>query len=230
MIKAIIFDCDGTLVDSEIAHYESYRHALARRGVDFPLEEYLLLIGKGDFVCARLLAEQINIDSAEDLLHDKRAHYRTMQEKGHPPIQDTVDFLHRVASEKERRGLKVALASAARKEEILGNLNTLGVEHYFDVILSGEDDLDEYNDPEGVNKPKPYIYQHAAKLLKLFPRECVVIEDTRNGVTAGVDAGCIAVAVPNSFTKHQDLSHAHLKVNSLSDISVDEFLKMAQSK
>ena len=93
----------------------------------------------------------------------------------------------------------MGLASASPKDEILLNLQQHQIEHLFDVIISGKDDLSEYNDPEGVNKPKPYIYLHAAKLLDISPQQCVVIEDSRSGVTAGVDAGCFVIAVPNSL-------------------------------
>lgn len=110
------------------------------------------------------------------------------------------------------------------------NLRNLEIEKYFDLVLSGHDDLDEYKhkDPEGVNKPKPYIYLHAAKLLGVKPYECVVIEDSQSGVVAAENAGCIAVAVPNSFTKNQDLSHAHLKIESFANISVSDFFHMVQ--
>jgi HAD superfamily hydrolase (TIGR01509 family) len=225
-IKAIIFDCDGTLVDSEPTHHLSYRHVLKKWGADLTSEEYLLFVGNPVELNVKILAEKMGADCAEEILDAKRAKYRELHQKGHPPIQATIEFLHRLASEKERLGLKVGLASASPKDEILLNLQQHQIEHLFDVILSGKDDLGEYRDPEGINKPKPYIYLHAAKLLDLSPQQCVVIEDSRSGVTAGVDAGCFVIAVPNSYTKHHDLSHAHLKIESFSDMSVEEFLKM----
>lgn len=224
-VKAIIFDCDGTLVDSEYAHLISWQYALKKQGGDLPPEEYYTYVGKTAVANANTLAEKVGRDCAEEILEDKRAHYRILQNKGHPPIEHIIDFLHRLAREKDSLGLKIGLASAAKKEEILINLRHHQIEHLFDVILSGQDDLSSYNDPEGVNKPKPYIYLHAAKILDLSPDECVVIEDSRSGVIAGIDAGCLTIAVPNSYTQYQDLSHAHLKVESFSTMSVDGFLK-----
>jgi beta-phosphoglucomutase len=93
------------------------------------------------------------------------------------------------------------------------------------VIVSA-DDLSDYKDPEGINKPKPYIYLQAAKLLGLHPKQCAAIEDSRTGISSAVSAGCIAVAIPNAYTAQQDLSHAHLKVISFVDVTPNDFLQM----
>jgi len=227
-IKAVIFDCDGTLVDSEHAHFISWQSALQNFGGELSLEEYYGYIGKPAPIIAEILASKISKDCAQEILKGKKTHYSALIRKGHPPIQHTIDFLHRLANEKDRLELKLGLASAASKEGILLNLKTHGIEHLFDVILSGQDDLSDYADAEGVNKPKPYIYLHAAKLLNLDPEECVVIEDSHSGVTAGKSAGCITIAVPNDYTQYQDLSHAHWVVESFSTLNVQKFLETAK--
>ncbi|MFA6915389.1 MAG: HAD family phosphatase [Parachlamydiales bacterium] len=224
-IKAIIFDCDGTLVDSEDAHLSAWRKAVENRGHVLTFEQCLLYTGKPATFIAKLIAEAIGHDNSEDILSEKRSHYRELHQQGLPPIQGTVEFLKRLAADKERLNLKLAVASAAPKDEILSNLRHLGIEEHFDIILSGQDDLKEYSDPEGVNKPKPYIYLHTAKLLNVLPSECVVIEDSTTGVLAGMAAGCITIAVPNEFTKMQDLSEASMKIENLSSFSVDHFLQ-----
>ncbi|HEX4839540.1 MAG TPA: HAD family phosphatase [Rhabdochlamydiaceae bacterium] len=224
-IKAVIFDCDGTLVDSEHAHCVSWQSAFQKCGGELPFEEYYGYIGKPATAIAEILAGKIGKDCAQEILRGERVHYSSLIRKGHPPIQHTIDFLHRLAKEKERLGLKLGLASAATKENILINLKTHEIEYLFDIILSGQDDLSDYVDAEGVNKPKPYIYLHTAKLLNLAPEECVVIEDSQSGVTAGKSAGCVTVAVPNAYTRYQDLSHAHLVIESFSPLSVQQFLE-----
>jgi beta-phosphoglucomutase-like phosphatase (HAD superfamily) len=225
-IKAVIFDCDGTLVDSEEAHYKAWRFALQKEGGDLTVQEYYDYVGKPAPLLARTLAEKVKSkETADTLLDAKRKHYQTMQAGGHLPIEATVDFLKRLFQEKDRFNLKLGLASAAKKTEILVNLRHLAIEHLFDVILSGQDDLEDYFDPEGVNKPKPYIYIQAAKLLNLKPKECAVIEDSQAGVTAGVDAGCFTIAVPNSYTKFHDFSRAHVVIDSFAQIEVEAFLQ-----
>jgi HAD superfamily hydrolase (TIGR01509 family) len=229
-IKAIIFDCDGTLVDSEEAHLESWRRTLQKRGHELTLEQCLLYTGKSSAVIAKLISESIGCNCPDEILKEKRAHYKELHEKGLPPIEATVDFLKRLAKEKDRLGLKLGVASAAIKAEILSNLRHLEVEDLFDVILSGQDDLADYSDPEGVNKPKPYIYLHAAKLLNVSPAECIVIEDSMTGILSGKTAGCITIAVPNQVTAMQDLSAADLRIESLFAYSVEEFLQAALSQ
>lgn len=225
-IKAIIFDCDGTLVDSEHSHYLAWQHALQLHGGDLALDEYYQYVGNSIEKNAQLLAEKIGKYAYEDILTAKNAHYKTIQEKGLPPIESTINFLNRLAQSKAEFKVSLGVASAASKAEILTNLKNLEVEHLFDVVLSGKDDLNNYTDPEGTNKPKPYIYLEAAKLLGIYPYECVVIEDSLSGLIAGLDAGCITVAIPNSFTKRQDLSRAHLYLETFDGMTATKFIDL----
>jgi len=225
-IKAIIFDCDGTLVDSEGSHFFAWRQAVQNWGGDLTPEEYLSYAGRPGATIARQLAEKIGKNSADELFAQKREYFLEYLHKGLPPIKDTVEFVHRLIKEKEKLDIKLAIASATVKPEIVKNLEYLGIKNAFDVVLSGHEDLNDYHDPEGVNKPKPYIYLHAAKLLGVSPAECIVIEDSMTGVVSGKTAGCITIAVPNVYTRNQDLSDAHLRIESFADISVDYFFQM----
>lgn len=229
-IKAIIFDCDGTLVDSEEAHLSAWRQALQNRGHDLAPEHCFLYTGKPSSVTAKLIAETMGYDCSDEILEEKKTYYREIHEQGLPPIEETVEFLRRLAKEKEHLGFKLGIASAATTPEILSHLRNLGIEEFFDVILSGHDDLQDYTDPEGVNKPKPYVYQQAMKKLGVLPAESVVIEDSTTGVLSGVAAGCFTVAVPNIHTRNQDLSKAHLRIESFANISVDEFFQMVSKR
>jgi HAD superfamily hydrolase (TIGR01509 family) len=229
-IKAIIFDCDGTLVDSEEAHLSAWQQTLQNRGADLTLEQRIFYTGKTTHVIAKHIAESIGSDCPEAIIAEKRVHYKELHKRGLPPIEATVDFLKRLAKEKERLGLKLGVASAGIKSDILDSLKHLGIEDLFDVVLSGQDDLTDYTDPEGVNKPKPYVYLHAAKLLNVLPEECVAIEDSSTGVASSTAAGCITIAIPNRHTEMQDLSAATFKMESLSGIGVDEFLQIVMAR
>ena len=70
-IKAIIFDCDGTLIDSEFSHFDAYRHALLNQGFDFTVAEYLPYVGKSTETIADLLSKKINKDCSTEILKDK---------------------------------------------------------------------------------------------------------------------------------------------------------------
>ena len=225
-IGAVIFDCDGTLVASEEAHMEAWEITLRNRGLEFTGERRDICVGQSDLDTARLLAEGIRTVRAEEILAEKRRHYLGLSREGLPAIDGAVDFVWRLAKERQRLGLKMGVASAALKVEIESHLTNLGIRELFEVVLSGYDDLLEYSDPEGVNKPKPYIYLHAAKLLGVHPTKCIAIEDSYTGVTSAAAAGCITVAVPNHFTKHHDLSKAKVRIDTLADLTVERFLEM----
>lgn len=226
-IKAVIFDCDGTLVDSEEFHYLSWKEAFKRKGFLLEKEYYLNnFTGVCDLDISKRSLELLGIDCYEELLASKNEFFESYQKSGIPSLQATVEFAKRLFETKNRLGLKLAVASAARKKEIISNLKSLKIEHYFDVVLSGRDDLSEYKDPEGVNKPKPYVYLKAAKMLGVKPEECVAIEDSSVGVSSAVRAGCFTVAVPNYYTQTNDLSQAHIKISSFDGISLADFFKM----
>ena len=230
-VRAVLFDCDGTLVDSEYAHYLGWKRALNDYGTDLSLEEYSPYIGKTAEANASSLAEMTGGQcSGAVLLDAKRKYYRELYKAGVPEITQTVQFLRALAAKKESLGIKIGVCSAARKEEILFYVKKLQIDHMLDVELSGYEDLVEYSDPEGVNKPKPYIYLHAMKVLGTLPKETVVIEDSAPGAMAGFTAGCFTIAIPNAHTKQHDFSFAHWRLDSFQDMQISQFLKKCSNE
>lgn len=232
-IKAIIFDCDGTLIDNGIASFLEWQHALKCQGYELNADEFWDFMNKNglvgcpgvDEVIIKYCCGLLGRECANEILKDKDAFSAKLHKTYEfPAIEPTVNFLHALGKEKEDLGIKLGLASANTKEHILRVLKRLNVDRYFDVIISGED-LTDYSDPEGTNKPKPYIYLHAAKLLGIHPAQCAVIEDSRTGISSAVSAGCIVIAIPNAYTAQQDLSHAHLKLISFADMTPTDFLQ-----
>ena len=221
-MKAVIFDCDGTLVDSEESHYLAWASVFQERGHSLEKQFYIdHLCGHGELKVARTASLLYGWTDLEGLIRRKDSYYE--QRHGIEPIEATVAFFHRLHREKEKRGLKFAVASGARRVDILACLGYIGINAYFDAILSGKDDVSHYVDPEGTNKPKPYVYLEAAKRLGLDPKECVAIEDSCVGIAAAVSAGCFTIAVPNPYTRFHDLSEAHLQIDSFADMGVDDF-------
>jgi beta-phosphoglucomutase-like phosphatase (HAD superfamily) len=233
-IKAIIFDCDGTLIDNGIEYFLGWEHALKCQGYELNAEKFWDFMNKNmlagapgvDDVIVKYCCDLLGRECANEIVKDKNAFLAKLHKTYEfPAIEPTVNFLHALGKEKEDLGLKLGLASANTKENILRVLKRLNVDHYFDVIVSGED-LTDYSDPQGTNKPKPYIYLHASKLLGMHPAQCVAIEDSRTGISSAVNAGCIAIAIPNAYTAQQDLSHAHLKLISFVDMTPTDFLQI----
>lgn len=229
-IEAIIFDCDGIFVDSEFLHYQSWQKSMQHFGGDLSHDEYFAYVGNSIDINGRLFAEKIGCNNAHGIIEKKKEYYKIMQKKGVPPITPTVEFFKKLAKQKEQLGVKLAVASAAAKEEMMENLTQLSIVDSFDAIVSGLDDLNEYNDPEGVNKPKPYIYMHTLSLLKCSPASSVVIEDSLSGIRSANGAGCISVAVPNQYTSRQDLSEADFILQSFSEIKPEDFIEKMKKK
>lgn len=217
----IIFDCDGTLIDSEHTHYLSWHDALQKRGAFFAKEEYAFFVGMSAHAISKHLCERFAIDCPKTLYEDKEKFFAEKEKHG-MPIERTVRLIHELFREKEKLQIQFAVASAASKEDILINLRRLGLSSIFEIVVSGRDDLSDYQDPEGVNKPKPYIYLHTAKLLGLKPSHCIAFEDSSTGVMAAASAGVKTIAVPNSFTIHHDFSLAHEIIPPHAPISVQK--------
>jgi len=208
-VRAVIFDCDGVLVDTEHLKFLSWRDALAAYGEPFTMEEYMPLVGYTAPHILRAIehARARHIDEA--VLPLRVEIYRELQEQGVPPRPKIVELARTLAAQKATLGIKLAVASSAPKSEILANLRQIGVEDLFDAIVSGSNDLGAYVDPEGTNKPKPYIYIETAKRLGVPPDACLVFEDTKAGVQAAADAGMVVIATPNELTQEQDFSRAN---------------------
>lgn len=232
-IKAIIFDCDGTLVNNGIGYFLDWQHALRCQGHELNSDQFWDFMNKNklvgatgvDDIIVKYCCDLLGRECANEILKDKNTFSTKLhQSYEFPAIEPTISFLHALGQAKELLGLKIGLASANTKEPILRVLKRLNIAQYFDVVVSSED-VTDYNDPEGTNKPKPYVYLQAAKLLGLHPQQCVAIEDSYTGISSAVSAGCLAVAIPNTYTAQHDMSHAHLKIVSFADTTPMDFLQ-----
>lgn len=229
-IAGVIFDCDGTLIDSEYYHLCAWRDAIAKRGLALAKDDYKKLAGLSVEEISQRLYRLVKVDSPQAIAEDKVEIYRTLQERGIPPLKRMVDFVRQLASQKGELGIKLGLASAAYKDEILINLKHLGLESCFDAVISGKDDLAEYSDPEGVNKPKPYIYLHTAKSLGVEPAQCAAFEDSSAGVISAASAGMITFAVPNEYTQHHDFSRARFILGPDEELEIASFFRRAHEQ
>lgn len=224
-IEAVIFDCDGVLVDTEYLKFLAWQEALAGENIPFTIEEYMPLVGHSSKNIFLMLKKLKNIEIPEEIIELKDARYRILQKQGVPPIKEMIAFAKYFAEEKNSLGIKLGLASSASKDEILQNLEQVGLEHAFDLIISGSDDLDNYIDHEGKNKPKPYIYMEAAIRLGVCPSKSLVFEDTAAGIEAAAGAGMIAIAVPNQFTVEQDFSKATKVIQTYQELPLKQIVK-----
>lgn len=208
MIPALIFDLDGLLVDTESLHCRAYQMALQEHGVelrDADYAEHWVRFGKG-------IADWLSLRSSpldpHALRLRKAQHYLNLLISSLRPMEGALELL-----ESFHGRTKIALASSSYRDAIDGVLTGLGIEHYFEVIVSGLDVAQV--------KPAPDIFLKAARDLGVEPSQCLVLEDAEKGVTAAHLAGMRCIAVPNRHTRHHDFSKATKICSSLKEITVD---------
>ncbi len=219
IVEAIIFDCDGVLVNSEHLKYRAWRDALKKYGINFTLQDYLPLVGQ----TSRNILKEIkkykesDIKNDLDIIQEKNKLYQIQQKNGISAILPAVNVVKELSKQKNILNFKLGLASSAPLDEININLNQIGLSNAFDKVISGHDHLQDIQDLDGVNKPKPYIYTRLAEWLNVDPKKCLVFEDTAAGVEAAYKANMTVIAIPNEYTMKQDFKDAHQVIHEFSE-------------
>ncbi|MDI9887096.1 HAD family phosphatase [Streptomyces sp. HNM0645] len=183
---AVIFDLDGTLVDSEPNYYEAGRRVLAGFGVtDFTWEHHTRFIGIGTRETLERLSEEYGLDaSIEDLLAGKNRAYLELARTGtdvYPEMRKFVELL-------DAAGVPMAVASGSSRAAIEAVLACTGLDAYLTTLVSAEE--------VAHGKPRPDVFLEAARRLGADPAHCVVLEDAPPGASAAHDAGMRCIAVP----------------------------------
>ena len=206
MLKGIIFDMDGVLVDSEQFICEAGIRMFAEHGITVLPQDFIPFVGAGENRYLGGVAEKHGFPI--DIERDKARTYALYAEivKGKlDPLPGVRDFITKARA----RGLMLALASSADKVKILINLEQIGLPlETFDAIVSGLDVVKK--------KPDPEIFLVAAQMLKLSPAECLIIEDAVNGVAAAKAAGARCLGLTTSFAP-DELGAADWIANTLAD-------------
>lgn len=183
--KALIFDLDGTLVDSMPAHFKAWSQALADQGEPgvFPEDIFYAMGGRP----TRDIVEIIN---GEKGLHLDPAAVALSKKRHYLEILDTVELLEEVASfARENRGkIPMAVASGGSRVVVEKTLQSVGISDWFDEVVSS----DEVEN----GKPAPDIFLETALRLGVAPEDCIVFEDGRAGIAAARAAGMEVVVVP----------------------------------
>lgn len=211
MMKAVVFDLDGTLVDTETCAYEAMCDIYKEHGQELPLDKWSLAIGThGGFDEYGYLEERIGSKVDRDAL-EKR--FRLLHEERVSKMPLRPGVLARLEEAREL-GLKIGLASSSRRPWIEQVTTLAGIRHYFEAICSADD-------VERV-KPDPALYQLAAKVLGVSANEAIAIEDSMNGLRAAKAAGLVALVTPNPVTSHMDFTGADVIVQDLEHITFAE--------
>ncbi|MCJ1676042.1 HAD family phosphatase [Streptomyces sp. APSN-46.1] len=195
---SVIFDLDGTLVDSEPNYYESGRRTLERHGVPgFTWEQHSRFIGIGTLETLEILKERYGIPApVEQLLAEQNAAYLALSRTGTEVFPEMRKFVERLHAE----DVPMAVASGSSREAIEAVLAGTGLDALLTVAVSAEE--------VAHGKPAPDVFLEAARRLGSDPADCVVVEDTAPGAEAARAAGMGCLAVPYVTTTAGDPAFA----------------------
>lgn len=208
-IKAVIFDMDGVLVDSEPIYFEVERSSFAHFGAPMTEEEHHTYVGVTLESMWRQVMDrhQLTCTLEEALSYHRKNVMQTIT--SHEGLV-AIDGLERWLDWLQEKGIPIAVASSSPRSLIDLIMEKTGLDRYFDIRISGEEV------PQG--KPAPDIFLHATELLGQAPAHCIVIEDSRNGVHAAKSAGMRCIGLHNPGSGQQDLSRADHCIFSYDDL------------
>ncbi len=191
-IKGLIFDMDGTIVDSMPVHLQAWMQFLSAKGINLTPEEFETK-NRGTIteIITAIFGTHLTPDRRDALGEEKEALFRSMYRGRVEPVSGFPDFLRQAHA----AGLKIALASMANRKNIDMVLDELGLGPCFHAIVSGDDVMR--------GKPDPEVFQQALRQLDLHPHEAVVFEDARSGIDAAAVAGIRVIGLATMHRVHE---------------------------
>ena len=213
MIRALVFDLDGLILDTESVVYASWESAYRSHDVPLPLDLWHLAIGSDEShfePLSYLLARRPGLD-----VEALQAQRHAVRDRLLAQLAPCAGVPERIA-EARARGLRLAVASSSSRAWVEHHLERLGLRAHFSALRCRED--------VARVKPDPTLYRAALAAIEVAPEEAVAFEDSPNGVAAAVAAGMRCVAIPGPMTRGLRFDAAHLCLASLAEQPLDEIL------
>ena len=195
MIKAVIFDMDGTLVDTERLDMRAWKVGAAELGIAIDDALVHQFIGRSMPDVRDILGEHYG---SREIVETVEAHYRDALDEMVKTDLELKAGAAECLDELLAAGYHVGLATSSRRVAAERNLKTVGLFDKFETVTCNEDTLN--------GKPNPEIYLLACERAGFAPEECAVVEDSRNGCVSGITAGCHVFAVPDILPLPQDVA------------------------
>jgi beta-phosphoglucomutase len=213
MLKAVLFDMDGVIVDTEPLHRKAYYKMFEDVNIDVSEDLFTSFTGQATLnICERLCTEFNLIMEPVELVRIKRAHFKYLFENDNSLhlIEGVLDLI----KEYHQNGLKLVVASSASMPNINRIFDRFDLNKYFMSKLSGAD--------LKASKPHPEIFIKAAEASGFEKSECIVIEDSTNGMKAANKAEIFCVAYKSEHSINQDYSYADLVIDNFKEIAFSE--------
>jgi HAD superfamily hydrolase (TIGR01509 family) len=213
-IAALVFDFDGLILDTELPEYTTVKAEFEAHGVELPLDQWLDIIGRADQPhWLDWLEDVVGVPIQREIVHARRLaqhHEMILRSAVLPGVVDLLD-------QAGERGIPAAVASSSPRRWVAGHLERLGLLERFSAVRT-RDDVERA-------KPWPDLFLAAVDAVGAEPAAAVAFEDSHHGARAAIDAGLFCVVAPNPVTRAQDHSHAHLVVDSLAEVSLDDLAR-----
>ncbi len=214
LIRALVFDFDGLILDTEEPVYRSWLEVYQAHGEELPFERWVQIVGSTTigFHPQHHLEERLGRPLPKEVL-DRRIGRRTelvLAQQLMPGVGPLLDAAR-------ERALKLGVASSSAAEWVRGHLARLAILERFDCLRCRDDVVHV--------KPEPDLYLAVLDCLGVAAPEAIAIEDSPNGVAAAKRAGMWCVAIPNTITARLDLSQADLLLSSLAEVNLAQLLE-----
>jgi HAD superfamily hydrolase (TIGR01509 family) len=210
MIRALIFDFDGLILDTETALIDAYGDVHRAHGVPFDRPRFTRSVGHADYAFDPWKGFGPGAD--RDRLEAERKEFNRTRSHSQPILPGVIAIM----DEGHAAGLKIGLASNSGREHVGGHLARLGLLERFDFVACREDVASP--------KPQPDLYRLVLNRFGLRGHEAIAFEDSHTGTLAAKRAGLWVVAVPNVSTGHHDFGHVDFRAPSLADCRLPELL------
>lgn len=211
MIRALIFDFDGLILDTETPVIEAWAALHIEAGLPYAREDAAKIVGHVDID----FDPWTRFDPAVDRAQLEQEHRRRSREllTRQPILPGVRNYLE----DAQKLGLRVAIASNSTHPWVEGHLARLGLSGFFQAIKCRED--------VARGKPEPDVYEAALREFGISGAEAIAFEDSEAGSLAAKRAGCWCVAIPNPSTHGHQFSHVDLQVKTLEDVSLAELVR-----
>jgi len=215
MIRALIFDFDGLILETEEATYLSWKDLYESYGFSLSYSTWSSMIGttRGEFDPRAELQRLVHDDPDWDKLELKRQAIENTYIEAQPVMPGVEDYLR----DARRLKLKIGIASNSPCTWVKRYLTRLGLFDWFDYIST--------SDAVQNIKPDPELYHAALRGLEVSASETIAFEDSPIGIRSAKGAGIFCVAVPNAFTRQLNFEHADFKLDSLAEMPLEKLLQ-----
>ena len=206
MIRALVFDFDGLIIDTEVPVYRAWAEVYERYGLELSAEFWSTIIGHGDDRFDPMADLERRLGRALD--RDAVQSERIVRRQEMTARLEVLPGVHEWRRDAAALGVRLGVASSSSRQWVVGHLERLGLDGWSCVRC--RDDVER-------PKPAPDLYVAALECLEVGPREALAVEDSGTGVEAACAAGMYCVAVPSTLTAGHDFSHADLVLRSLAE-------------